>query len=626
MNVFGVLGFLRRRARLLSILIGLTVKSLEPQALASDVTLAWDSSSDPMVAGYNVYLGGASRNYTNLIDALDTTSLTVSNLVPGATYYFAATTYTVTGLESEYSAEAKYTVPQTTIINQQPTLDPISDISVNENTGAQTIELTGISSGSSSENQTLTVTALSSDTRIVPNPTITYTSPNPNALLKFTPAPNAFGTVTMTVMVDDGGTVSNTVIRYFSIIVNPVNYVPTLDPLGNLTITENSGIQTVNLSGISSGATNEIQALTITASSSNPGLIPNPTVNYTSPNSTGTLKFSPLTNGFGSAQISVTVDDGQTLNNVVTRAFTVTVNQTTPTPNTITNAVIAPNTAFRMPLLSPYNNSDRISYSLAQGAPAGAKIATHRGVSYLAWAPTPAQALSTNLITIVLTDNSNPNLNTNELVLITVLDYLNLTMGSTSVPAGQSASVPIYLDCSSGVTNLSFTVDWASTRFANPSLSISASGIGNSSVQAQGTNLLFSLQTAAGKVLQKSNLLGSLNFQTVAGQSSAFINLTVRNISASKPDSSAYMNYVPTAGEVVVVSTKPLLAAYFDVNTNRVLTAFGSVGATYHLQSSSTPTLPGSWVSVSGYTQTNISQNLPVDANNPFIFYRLLVP
>src|SRR5436190_20635161 len=38
-----------------------------------------------------------------------------------------------------------------------------------------------------------------------------------------------------------------------------------------------------------------------------------------------------------------------------------------------------------------------------------------------------------------------PELNTNELVLITVLDYLSLTVGSTSVQAGQNATVPIYL-------------------------------------------------------------------------------------------------------------------------------------------------------------------------------------
>jgi hypothetical protein len=510
-------------------------------------------------------------------------------------------------------------------VNYPPTLDPISDLTIDENSGTQTVDLTGISSGSA-QNQTITVTAYSSNPNLIPNPNINYTSPNPNALLTFTPAPNAFGSVTMTVMVDNGGTVSNTVIRSFTVTVNLLNNPPTLDALSDLTILENSGSQTVYLSGISSGATNEMQPLTVTATSSNPNLIPNPTVAYTSPNPTGTLTFSPVTNAFGSAQITVTVDDGQPTNNTITRSFAVSVTQTNSAPNTLTNAVVAPNTAFRLPLVSPYNNSDKISFSLGSGAPAGVKIATHRGASFLNWVPTAAQALTTNLITVILTDSTNPTLNTNELVLVTVLDYLALTMGNTSVQAGQSATVPIYLSSSSGVTNLSFTVDWPTARFTNPALFIAVPGIATSSVQTQSTNLLFGLQTAAGKVLQKSNLIAQLNFQTVSNQSSAFINLTVRNISASKPDSSLYMNYVPTAGQVAVVSDKPLLGAYFDINTNRVLTAFGNVGATYVIQSSTNPTVSSAWTPVTSYTQTNISQNLPVDASSPFIFYRLLVP
>ena len=76
------------------------------------VTLAWDQSTDPTVTGYNVYYGTTSRSYTNVLAAGATTSATVSNLATGVTYYFAATTYTLAGLESDYSAEASYAVPQ----------------------------------------------------------------------------------------------------------------------------------------------------------------------------------------------------------------------------------------------------------------------------------------------------------------------------------------------------------------------------------------------------------------------------------------------------------------------------------------------------------------------------------
>src|SRR5207302_8079118 len=95
---------------------------------------------------------------------------------------------------------------------------------------------------------------------------------------------------------------------------------------------EDAGPQTVNLSGITSGATNENDTLTVTASSSNQALIPNPTVTYTSPNTTGSITFSPATNAFGTATITVTVNDGQPSNNIVTRSFTVTVNSINDLP------------------------------------------------------------------------------------------------------------------------------------------------------------------------------------------------------------------------------------------------------------------------------------------------------
>src|SRR6185503_17856376 len=147
--------------------------------------------------------------------------------------------------------------------------------------------------------------------------------------------------------VNDGGPSNNIVSRSFTVTVNAVNDAPTLNVLTNITINENAGLQTVNLSGISSGATNEVQTLTVTATSSNLSLIPNPTVNYTSPNSTGTITFTPIAGAYGSATIVVTVRDGGTSNNVVSRSFTVTVNHLNqaPTITSITNRVIAMDSA-----------------------------------------------------------------------------------------------------------------------------------------------------------------------------------------------------------------------------------------------------------------------------------------
>jgi hypothetical protein len=297
---------------------------------AAQVTLVWNASSDPNVTGYDIYYGVASRSYTNKIDVGNTTNATISGLVEGVTYYFAATAYNVLGIESDFSGEVSYTVPVSgPAPNNPPTLNTIANVTINEDAGLQTVNLSGITSGATNENQTLTVTAVSSDTTIIPTPSVSYTSPSTTGSLSFTPVPNANGQVTITVTVDDGQTNNNLFTRKFTVTVNAVNDRPTLDPISNVTINEDAGLQTVNLTGISSGAPNEIQTLSITTSSSNPGLIPAPTVNYTSPNATGSLNFAPVANSNGVATISVTVSDGSLTTN---RTFTVTVNAVNDPP------------------------------------------------------------------------------------------------------------------------------------------------------------------------------------------------------------------------------------------------------------------------------------------------------
>ena len=111
------------------------------------------------------------------------------------------------------------------------------------------------------------------------------------------------------------------------------NEPPTLDPITDAApIDEDAGEQTVNLTGISAGGS-EVQPLAVTVTSDNPGLIPDPTVNYITPASTGSLFYTPVTDQSGVAAITVTVTDGGpdgdlgtgSDNDTVLRTFTVTV-------------------------------------------------------------------------------------------------------------------------------------------------------------------------------------------------------------------------------------------------------------------------------------------------------------
>ncbi|MBN2508147.1 MAG: DUF11 domain-containing protein [Verrucomicrobia bacterium] len=210
-------------------------------------------------------------------------------------------------------------------VDDPPTLNPIPPRSLTEDDPLQTVPLGGIGTGAWNEDQTLTVTAVSGNTRVVPAVHVDYSSPNPTGTLSFTPLPDASGIAAITVTVADGGLAGNTVVRTFNVIVTPVNDAPTLDPLGELDVLEDSGVIRLPLSGVSTGATNEFQTLVVTTASSAPAIVPPPTVSYVSPNPSGQLNVSPATNAAGTAVLTVTVNDGGSSNNLVTRSFPVTV-------------------------------------------------------------------------------------------------------------------------------------------------------------------------------------------------------------------------------------------------------------------------------------------------------------
>lgn len=87
-----------------------------------------------------------------------------------------------------------------------------------------------------------------------------------------------------------------------------VNSVPALDAISDAVVAIDAGEQTVALTGVSAGG-GAVQQLRITATSSDLTLIPDPLVEYNSPDATGNLKFTPVSGQSGSATITVTVVD-----------------------------------------------------------------------------------------------------------------------------------------------------------------------------------------------------------------------------------------------------------------------------------------------------------------------------
>ena len=73
-----------------------------------DLTLEWDPSPSPEVVGNHLYFGTTSGDYTDDIAIGDVTSVDVSDLYYGVTYYFAVTAVGANGQESAFSNEFSY--------------------------------------------------------------------------------------------------------------------------------------------------------------------------------------------------------------------------------------------------------------------------------------------------------------------------------------------------------------------------------------------------------------------------------------------------------------------------------------------------------------------------------------
>src|SRR5207237_10184568 len=113
------------------------------------------------------------------------------------------------------------------------------------------------------------------------------------------------GVAIITVTVNDGGSSNNVTVRTFTVTVNAVNDPPTLDPIGDLSILEDSGLQTVAFSGITSGAPNENQVLSVTVIATDPAIAGNLSASSTNLATADFLIFTPPHDAFGTAIVTL---------------------------------------------------------------------------------------------------------------------------------------------------------------------------------------------------------------------------------------------------------------------------------------------------------------------------------
>ncbi|MBI2956409.1 MAG: tandem-95 repeat protein, partial [Acidobacteria bacterium] len=231
-------------------------------------------------------------------------------------------------------------------VNDAPLFTAGPDQTVLEDSGAQTVAgwATGIAPGpptaTDEAGQTLTFNVTNSNNALFSvQPDVDEATGN----LTYTPAANAFGSATVTVvLMDDGGTanggVDTSAAQMFMINVTGVNDEPSFTAGPNQTALASSGAQSVSgwATAISAGPANESgQTLTFNVTNTNNALFSaQPAVS-----STGTLTFTPAAPPTsGVATVSVTLmDNGGTANGgddtSATSMFTITVNDFALTGN-----------------------------------------------------------------------------------------------------------------------------------------------------------------------------------------------------------------------------------------------------------------------------------------------------
>ena len=100
--------------------------------IANALTLTWNPSTTPTVIGYRVYYGTDQSNLNQTIDVPSGNSVTVTDLTPGTTYYFAIVAYTnneeTDPSAAQFSATPAESITLVPLYDATTTLEPETTI------------------------------------------------------------------------------------------------------------------------------------------------------------------------------------------------------------------------------------------------------------------------------------------------------------------------------------------------------------------------------------------------------------------------------------------------------------------------------------------------------------------
>lgn len=249
--------------------------------------------------------------------------------------------YTI--MDNDWAESQPATITVTVMpVNDAPSFTKGANQIVMEGDGAQTVTgwATAMSTGPPDESSQVLTFSTTND-----NNTLFSVQPSISAsgTLTYTPAPDAAGLATVTVLLsDDGGTDNdgvNTYAQTFTITIDPVNDPPSFTKGSDEVVNEDAGAQMVTgwATTISAGPPDESsQELTFTVTNDNNTLF----VVQPSISASGDLAYTSAANASGSSTVSVVLkDNGGTANDgadtYTTQTFTITVNAVNDPPSFI---------------------------------------------------------------------------------------------------------------------------------------------------------------------------------------------------------------------------------------------------------------------------------------------------
>jgi hypothetical protein len=302
------------------------------------LTFAATTDNDALFAALPAVSSDGTLNYTPADDANGSVSVSVILNDDGGTANG--------GVDASGSQTFTITI---NAVNDAPSFTPGSDVTVDEDCGAQTVSgwASDISAGPANESgQGFSFAAVTdNDALFAALPAVSS-----DGTLSYTPADDANGSATVSVRLSDQGGTANggsdsTPVETFTITVNAVNDAPSFTGGDEITVNEDCDAHTVDgwATGISSGPANESgQAVSFSVTTDNDALFsPLPAIDQT-----GTLTFRPAANANGSATVSVALsDDGGTANGgadlSAIRTFLITVDPVNDAPSVTAGADVA---------------------------------------------------------------------------------------------------------------------------------------------------------------------------------------------------------------------------------------------------------------------------------------------